>query len=77
MAQWQAVDAKQQFTQVIAAAKQSGPQLVMRHKEPVAVIISPDDYRKLVRQSNINFGHLLSASQLEPGDDPIRLPLDP
>jgi len=40
----------------------------MRHKEPVAVILSPDDYRKLVRQANANFGHLLSESPFEPDD---------
>jgi prevent-host-death family protein len=68
MAQWQTADAKQQLTQVIAAAEQNGPQLVMRHKEPVAVILSPDDYRKLVRQANANFGHLLSESPFEPDD---------
>ena len=68
MAQWQTADAKQQFTQVIAAAEESGPQVVMRHKEPVAVVLSPDDYRRLVRQATANFGHLLSESPFEPED---------
>jgi prevent-host-death family protein len=68
MAQWQTAEAKQQFTQLVAAAEQNGPQVVMRHKDPVAVLLSADDYRKLVRQANANFGRLLAESPFEPED---------
>ena len=58
MAQRQTAEAKQRFSELVEAAAGSGPQVVLRHKEPVAVVLSPDDYRRLVR----HFGHLLSCS---------------
>lgn len=61
MAQWQTAEAKQRFSELVEAAKGHGPQLVMRHKDPVAVVIAPDDYRRLVRQADANFGRLLAA----------------
>ena len=62
MAQWQTADAKQRFTDLVEAANTNGPQLVMRHKDPVAVVLSPDEYRRLVRQADANFATLLSQS---------------
>jgi hypothetical protein len=40
----------------------------MRHKEPVAVVLAPDDYRRLVRQADANFGCLLAAPPFRPDD---------
>jgi hypothetical protein len=34
----------------------------MRHKDPVAVVLSPEDYGRLVKQADSNFGHLLALS---------------
>jgi PHD/YefM family antitoxin component YafN of YafNO toxin-antitoxin module len=34
----------------------------MRHKDPVAVVLSPDEYRRLVRQADANFAGLLAQS---------------
>jgi len=68
MAQWQTAAAKQRFSELVEAAKGQGPQLVMRHKEPVAVVLAPDDYRRLVRQADANFGRLLAASPFGPDD---------
>ena len=62
MGQWQTADAKQRFSELVEAAAGRGPQVVLRHKEPVAVVLSPDEYRRLVRQADANFGHLLSCS---------------
>jgi prevent-host-death family protein len=62
MGQWQTAEAKQRFSELVEAAACSGPQVVLRHKDPVAVVLSPDDYRRLVRQADANFGHLLSCS---------------
>ncbi|AWK85231.1 type II toxin-antitoxin system Phd/YefM family antitoxin [Azospirillum thermophilum] len=62
MAQWQTADAKQQFTQLVATAVEQGPQVIMRHREPVAVMLSADDYRRLVRQAETNFSRLLTSS---------------
>ncbi|MFL5287590.1 MAG: type II toxin-antitoxin system Phd/YefM family antitoxin [Rhodopila sp.] len=41
--QWQTADAKQRFSELVEAAG-TGPQVIMRHKEPVAVMLSPEDY---------------------------------
>ena len=68
MAQWQTADAKQRFTDLVEAARGDGPQVVMRHKDPVAVVLSPDEYRRLVRQADANFGKLLAQSPFGPED---------
>jgi prevent-host-death family protein len=68
MAQWQTADAKQRFTELVEAANGSGPQVVMRHKEPVAIVLSPDEYRRLVRQGDANFADLLAQSPFAPED---------
>ncbi len=71
MAQWQTADAKNRFADLVEAADGHGPQVVMRHKDVVAVVLSPDDYRRLVRQADANFGRLLAqcpftAEDMEP-----------
>lgn len=68
MPQWQTVDAKQRFSELVDAAAEGGPQVVMRHKEAVAVVLSPEDYRRLVRQADANFGRLLARSPFGPED---------
>jgi prevent-host-death family protein len=62
MAQWQTADAKQRFSEMIEAASAQGPQVVMRHKDAVAVVLSPEAYRRLVRQADANFARLLTQS---------------
>lgn len=68
MAQWQTADAPQQFSQMIATAETQGPQVVMRRDEPVAVVMSPADYRRLVRQADANLAARLASSPFEAGD---------
>jgi prevent-host-death family protein len=76
VAQWQTAEAKQRFSELVEAAKGQGPQLVMRHKEPVAVVLAPYDYRRLVRQADANFGRLLAASPFGPDDvEPVGMSL--
>ena len=67
MSQWQTAEAKQRFSELMEAAG-DGPQVVLRHKEPVAIVLSPNDYRRLVRQANANFAELLSRSPFGPDD---------
>jgi prevent-host-death family protein len=67
VAQWQTADARQRFTDLVEAAN-GGPQVVMRRKDPVAVVLSPVDYRRLVRQADANFTDLLSRSPFGPDD---------
>ncbi len=76
MVQWQTADAKQRFSELIDAADGNGPQVVMRHKVPVAIVLSPEDYRRLVRQANVNFGKLLAQSPFGPEDvEPVGMSL--
>lgn len=68
MGQWQTAEAKQRFSELIEAADVQGPQVVMRHKEPVAVVLSAEAYRRLVRQADANFAQLLAQSPLNEED---------
>jgi len=76
MVQWQTAEARQRFSELVEAAKGQGAQLVMRYKEPVAVVLAPDDYRQLVRQADANFGRLLAASPVGLDDaEPVEVSL--
>ncbi len=68
IAQWQTAEAKQRVTELVETAHGDGPQVVMRHKDPVAIILSPDDYRRLVRQADANFADLLGQCPFDPED---------
>lgn len=68
MPPWQAAEAKQRFGQLVESAAADGPQIVMRHAEPVAVVMSIADYRVLKEQADGAFARLLLASPLEPED---------
>ena len=77
MAQWQTAEAKQRFSELVEAARGRGPQVVMRHKEPVAVVLAPDEYRRLVRQADANFARLLAECPFSPDDiEPVGMSLD-
>lgn len=44
---WQVQEAKQRFSELLRRAVADGPQIVTRHGEPVAVVVSADEYRRL------------------------------
>lgn len=44
---WQIQDAKNKLSEVITRALKQGPQLITKHGEKIAVIISYTDYEKL------------------------------
>ena len=44
---WQVREAKQQFSRIVDAARESGPQVVTRHGREVAVLLSIEEYRRL------------------------------
>jgi prevent-host-death family protein len=76
MAKWQTAEAKQRFSDLMDAASSQGPQGVLRHKETVAVVLSPEDYRRLVQQADANFGRLLAQSPFGPEDlEPVGMSL--
>ena len=62
---WQLQEAKQRFSELIRSVEADGPQVVTRHGEDVAVVISMAEYRHL-RHEGENFKtFLLSAPDLE------------
>ena len=75
MPQWQTADAKQRFSELVDATGVE-PQVIMRHKEPVAVVLSPEAYRRLVRQADANFASLLARSPFAPEEaEPVGMSL--
>jgi prevent-host-death family protein len=44
---WQLQEAKQRFSELVRHARSHGPQVVTRHGEEVAVIVSIEEYRRL------------------------------
>ena len=56
---WQVKDAKQRFSELIRKAQEDGPQLVTRHGEEVAVLLSAEDYRRLRGQRGKEFKNYL------------------
>ena len=62
---WQLQEAKQRFSELIRSVEADGPQVVTRHGQDVAVVISMADYRHL-RHEEENFkAFLQSAPDLE------------
>lgn len=49
MAHWQLQEAKQKLSEVVKRAADEGPQVVTRHGEDVAVVLSIHDYRQLAQ----------------------------
>ena len=45
---WQLQDAKNKFSQVVENALTDGPQIITRRGAEVAVVLSADDYRKML-----------------------------
>ena len=73
MKTWPLQDAKNQFSQLVDLAQTTGPQTVTRHGEPVAVVVSADEYKRLARpkQTVLEFFRPLQGSgvRLERGRD--------
>lgn len=67
MPSWQAADAKQGFGRLIAAAQQE-PQVVLRHAEPVGVVLSVAHYERLAAQADERFARFLVSSPLDEED---------
>jgi len=60
---WQIQDAKNKFSQVIVEALKNGPQIVTKHGEATAVILSVQDFKKL-QQNRSNITEFFQSSPL-------------
>jgi prevent-host-death family protein len=58
---WQLQEAKQRFSELIRSVEAEGPQVVTRHGEDVAVVISIAEYRHL-RHEGENFKAFLQSA---------------
>lgn len=52
MEHWKLEDAKARFSEVVRLASSDGPQLVTVRGKEAAVILAPQDYRRLVAEPN-------------------------
>jgi len=60
---WQIQDAKNKLSEVITCAIQQGPQLITKHGEKAAVVLSYIEYEKL-RKSQVKLSEFFSTSPL-------------
>lgn len=67
MRSWQAADAKQNFGRFVEAAQQE-PQVVLKHAEPVGVLLSMKQYEALKAQADAEFANFLAGSPLAESD---------
>ena len=67
MKTWPLQDAKNQFSQVVELARKRGPQTVTRHGQPVAVIVSADEFKTMARprESVVEFFSPLRRSGIQ------------
>ena len=56
---WQVQEAKADFSALIRAANEQGPQTITRHGEAVAVVVSAQAYAELRRRKHARRGSLL------------------
>ncbi len=61
---WQLQEAKSKFSKVVREAQSFGPQIITVHGKEAAVVISAEEYKRLVQQN----GSLLDFFQ----DSPLR-----
>ncbi len=69
---WQVQEAKQRFSEVLREATAGGPQMITKHGEEIAVVLSIDDYRQIVQPRRPLSEYLLAM----PKGDYLDLPRD-
>ena len=62
---WQLQEAKQRFSELVRHARAHGPQVVTKHGEEVAVIVSIEEYRRLTNELPSFKEFLLAAPDLD------------
>jgi prevent-host-death family protein len=62
---WQLQEAKQRFSELLRHARAHGPQVVTKHGQEVAVVVSIEDYRRLTEELPSFKEFLLAAPDLD------------
>ena len=60
--QWQVQEAKQRLSHLLRKAMDEGPQVVTKHGEEIAVVLSTEEYQRLRREANLGFHYALLAA---------------
>jgi prevent-host-death family protein len=68
---WQIQDAKQRFSEMMRAVASDGPQVITRHGEDFAVVVTIAEYRRLTRPDMDLTGILLGGPKLGEGDSDV------
>ncbi|MHB1646173.1 MAG: type II toxin-antitoxin system Phd/YefM family antitoxin [bacterium] len=61
---WQLQEAKNRFSNLVEIAKNEGPQLITKNGKDAAVILSADEYKKLIKPK-INLVEFIQQSPLK------------
>lgn len=61
---WQLQEAKNKFSEVLNCALSEGPQIITRHGEETAIILSIKDYKKIIKPKS-NLVDFLKKSPLQ------------
>ena len=74
---WTLQDAKNRFSAVVDAALAGSPQEVTRRGQPAVVVLSTEDYRRLLRDAGKKRGSFAEHLLAFPGDEVERLHAHP
>ncbi|MET9312149.1 type II toxin-antitoxin system Phd/YefM family antitoxin [Kribbella sp. NPDC003505] len=75
--QWQLQEAKQHFSELIRAVQTSGPQIVTKHGQQVAVVLDIVDYRRMIGVDLVDDFKSFLASAPEVSDLEIERSTEP
>jgi antitoxin Phd len=65
MPSWQVQEAKSRFSELLERAQRQGPQVITKHGVERAVVLSVDDYRRLVQLKPRLKDYLLSGPKVD------------
>ena len=74
---WTLQDAKNRFSAVVAAALAGQPQQVTRRGRPAVVVLSAEEYRRLVDEATSHRESFVEHLLHFPGEEPERLQARP
>ncbi|HEX21536.1 MAG TPA: type II toxin-antitoxin system Phd/YefM family antitoxin [Actinobacteria bacterium] len=61
---WQLQEAKSKFSSLVKQAQRQGPQVVTKHGKEAVVVVSVDDYKKIIKPKT-NLVEFFQASPLK------------
>lgn len=73
MRTWPLQQARDHLREVVDGALQDGPQRITRHGRQAVVVVSEEEWARVVGKG-VSFGELLARCPLEEGDLPPRRP---